>query len=140
MQIHPYLTFDGQCREAFEFYAHCFGGKIEMMMSYADSPTKEELPVTARDKIMHACLVVGEAMIMASDAPAGRYDKPSGTHVSLAIDKPADAERIFHELAEKGSVTMPIQQTFWAERFGMCVDRFGIPWMINCAGSVQFKG
>ena len=85
-----------------------------------------------RNKILHARLIVGSDALMGSDAPPDRYDAPKSFSVSLQIDDPADAERIFHELAENGIVQLPIQQTFWAERFGMLVDQFGIPWMVNC--------
>ena len=140
MQITPYLNYDGDCRQAFEFYERCFGGKIEMMLTYGDSPGNEQCAQAEHGKITHACLFVGEAMLMASDAPKGQYEKPAGTYVSLSVDKPADADRIFRELSEKGGVTMPMQQTFFAERFGMCIDRWGIPWMIISQGSVQFSG
>jgi PhnB protein len=132
MQINPYLTFPGNCEEAFQFYAECLGGKIEAMMTHAGTPMAEHTPKEWHGKILHARMNVGGAILMASDAPPGRYEKPQGVSVSLGIDKVAEAERVFHALAEDGSMTMPIQQTFWAARFGMLVDKFGIAWMINC--------
>ena len=81
---------------------------------------------------MHARLMLGDKALMASDAPGGRFEPPKGFHVNIGVDEPAEAERIFHALAENGTVTMPLQETFWATRFGMLVDQFGIPWMINC--------
>ena len=81
---------------------------------------------------MHARLVVGDKVLMGSDAPPEHYEGPKGFSVSLTINDLADAERIFHALAENGTVRMPLQETFWAVRFGMLVDRFGIPWMVNC--------
>lgn len=77
-------------------------------------------------------LTVGDDVLMGSDAPPDHYQKPQGFSVSLQIREPAQAERVFHALADEGAVRMPIQQTFWAARFGMLVDRYGIPWMINC--------
>ena len=132
MQLNPYLTFNGQCEAAFKFYEQCLGGKIEAMMPHAGTPAEEHVPVEWRDKIMHARLAVGDGVLMGSDAPPERYEKPRGFSVSLQIKDPAQAERAFHALAEGGAVQMPIQPTFWAARFGMLVDRFGTPWMINC--------
>ena len=132
MQLNPYLTFNGQCEAAFKFYEQCLGGKIEAMMPHAGTPAEEHVPVEWRDKIMHARLAVGDGVLMGSDAPPERYEKPRGFSVSLQIKDPAQAERAFYALAEGGAVQMPIQPTFWAARFGMLVDRFGTPWMINC--------
>jgi PhnB protein len=85
------------------------------------------------DRIMHARLVVGDQVLMASDSPPEMYQKPQGVHVSLHVDEPANAARIFQALSEDGTVTMPFEKTFWAAGgFGMCVDRFGTPWMVNC--------
>jgi PhnB protein len=132
MQLNPYLFFNGQCEEAFKFYADCLGGQIEAMMSHAGTPAEEHVPAEWRDKIMHARLSVGDQVLMASDAPPEHYQKPQGFSVSIGIKDPAEAERIFNALAENGTVQMPLQQTFWATSFGMCVDRFGIAWMVNC--------
>ena len=132
MQLNPYLIFNGQCEAAFKFYAQCLGGKIEMMLTHGDSPIAQQVPSEWRNRIMHARLVVGDKVLMGSDAPPEHYQGTKGFSVSLGIDDPAEAERIFHALAENGTVQMPLQQTFWAFRFGMLVDRFGIPWMVNC--------
>jgi PhnB protein len=132
MQLNSYLTFNGQCEEAFKFYAQCLGGKIELMMPHAGSPVEAHVPPEWRDKILHATLVVGEAVLMGSDAPPGHYEQPKGFSVSLHLKDPSEAERIFDTLSEGGTVRMPLEQTFWAVRFGMLVDRFGIPWMVNC--------
>jgi len=132
MQLNPYLTFNGQCEAAFKFYERCLDGKIVAMMTYAGSPMEEQTPPEWRNKVMHARLMVGDEVLMGSDAPPERYEGAKGFSVTLGIDNPADAERIFHALAQNGTVQMPIQQTFWAARFGMLVDQFGTPWMINC--------
>ena len=132
MQLSPYLVFNGQCEAAFKFYERCFGGKIEMMMTHGDSPMAEQVPPDWRNKIMHARMALSDKVLMGSDAPPDRYEQPKGFSVSVGIDRPADAERVFGALAENGTVQMPLQKTFWAERFGMLVDQFGIPWMINC--------
>jgi len=132
MQLNPYLTFKGQCEAAFKFYEKCLGGKIVAMVTHAGTPAEEHVPSEWRNKILHARLIVGDEVLMGSDAPPDRYEEPKGLSVAIQIKHPADAERIFHALAENGTVRMPLQQTFWAIRFGMLVDRFGIPWMVNC--------
>jgi PhnB protein len=132
MQLNPYLFFNGTCEEAFKFYEKCLGGKIEAMMTHAGTPAEAQTPPEWRNKILHARLVVDGQLLMGSDAPPDRREEPKGFSVSLQMKDPAVAERIFHALAENGNVRMPIQETFWAARFGMLVDRFGIPWMINC--------
>ena len=132
MHLTPYLTFNGQCEAAFKFYERCLGGKIVAMMTHAGTPMEDHVPPEWREKILHARLVVRDEVLMGSDAPPDHYAVPQGISVSLQINDPADAERIFHALAEHGAVRMPIQKTFWAARFGMLVDQFGIPWMVNC--------
>jgi PhnB protein len=132
MQLNPYLVFNGQCEAAFKFYERCLGGKIEMMMTHGDSPMAEQVPPEWRNKVMHARLVLSDKVLMGSDAPPDRYEEPKSFSVSVGVDKAAEAERIFNALAQNGTVQMPLQKTFWAERFGMLVDQFGIPWMVNC--------
>ena len=132
MELNPYLTFNGQCEAAFKFYERCFGGKIEFMLTHGESPMAQQTPAEWRNKIMHARLVVGGRALMGSDAPPERYEGTKGFSVSLGVAAPAEAERIFNALAENGTVQMPLQETFWALRFGMLVDRFGVPWMVNC--------
>jgi PhnB protein len=134
VQIHvnPYLFFDGQCEAAFKFYAKLLGGKIEAMMTHEGTPAADQVPAEWRSKVLHARLVVGDQVLMGSDAPPDRQQRPQGFSLSISINDPAEAERVFHALVENGTVMMPFGETFWAVRFGMLVDRFGIPWMINC--------
>jgi len=132
MQLNPYLTFNGQCEAAFKFYERVLGGKIEAMMTFGSSPMAEQTSPEWRNKIMHARMTVGDQVLMASDAPPDRHEAMKGIMVTLGIDDPKEAERIFRALADKGTVRMPIQETFWAARFGMLTDQFGTPWMINC--------
>jgi PhnB protein len=132
MQANPYLLFNGQCEAAFKFYAKCLGAKIDTMMPHEGTPAAAQVPPEWLKKILHARLSVGDTVVMGSDAPPGRYEKPTGFSVTLQIKNPAEAERVFHALSEHGTVQMPIQETFWAAKFGMLVDQFGIPWMINC--------
>jgi PhnB protein len=133
MQVNPYLNFDGRCAEAFRFYEQVLGGKIETMMTPGESPIAGEVPAAWHDRILHARMVIDGHVLMASDSPPEYYAKPQGLYVSLQIDDSAQAERVFHALAEDGTVTMPFEKTLWAAGgFGMLVDRFGTPWMINC--------
>ena len=132
MQLNPYLNFNGRCEAAFKFYEKCLGGKIVVMQSHGESPMADQVPPEWRKMIIHARLVVGDMVLMGSDAPPERYEEPKGFSVSLQVDQPEEAERIFQALAENGAIRMPIQKTFWASRFGMLVDQFGTPWMVNC--------
>ena len=132
MQLNPYLTFNGQCEAAFKFYEQCLGGKIVAMVTHVGTPAEEQVPAEWRNKILHARLIVGDEVLMGSDAPPDRYEESKGFSVTVGINDPTDAERIFDALAKNGTVKMPIQKTFWAVRFGMLVDQFGIPWMVNC--------
>jgi PhnB protein len=132
MKMSPYLFFNGNCREAFEYYERHLGGKIGQMLTGADAP--EGMDATP-DMIMHANMTLGGGLLMASDCGTEDYKKPQGFYVSLSAETPEEAERIFDALADGGEVRMALEKTFWAERFGMLVDRFGIPWMISCDGS-----
>jgi PhnB protein len=132
MEITPYLNYPGNCREAFAFYEKCLGAKIEVLQTHGETPMKDQVPADWQNRVMHAQLDLGEGLLFGSDAPPDQYEKPQGISVALAVQDPGDAERKFEALAEGGTVTMPIQQTFWAQRFGMVTDRFGIPWMVNC--------
>ena len=132
MKLTPYLSFDGQCEAAFHFYEKCLGGKITFMMTFGESPMADQAPPEWSKKILHTTLTVGDQLLQGSDAFPGAYQKPQGISVSISITAVADAERIFHALAEKGEVQMPIQETFWAQRFGVLTDQFGTPWLINC--------
>lgn len=132
-RLSSHLMFAGQCEEAFRFYEKCFGAKIAFMMKYGDSPgAAEHTPPGWRDKIIHATLNVGDQPLSGADSPPERYKKPQGFYVMLEVTEPAEADRVFNALAENGAVQMPIQETFWALRYGAVVDRFGIPWEINC--------
>ncbi len=132
MQVSPYILFNGQCEEAFKFYEKTLAGKIEAIFPFEGTPAVGQVPAEWHKKVLHASIHVGDQVIMGSDPPPGRYQQPQGFSVSLNVKDPAEAERVFKALAENGKVTMPIQETFWALRFGMAVDRFDIPWMINC--------
>lgn len=132
MQTVPYLTFAGDCEAAFRFYERILGGKAEIQ-THGESPMAGEVPPAWHSLVLHAYLSTGGAVLMGSDSPPDRHEKPQGVSVSLHVESPAEAERIFAALAEGGTVTMPMAETFWSPRFGMLVDRFGIPWMVNCS-------
>lgn len=131
MKIHPYLNFNGNCAEAFAFYERVLGGRITMKQTFGESAMKDQVPPAFQHLIMHVHLDVGDDAIMGSDATPDRYAPPQGVSVSLHIQQAAEGERVFNALAEGGRVTMPFSRTFWAAGFGMLVDRFGIPWMVN---------
>jgi PhnB protein len=128
-----YLGFNGDCREAFQTYERILGGKIAMMMTNGESPAAPHTPPEAHHLIMHARLEFDGQVIMGGDAPPDRHAKPAGFMVALEVEDTARAERIFNALADGGTVQMPWQDTFWAERFGMVTDRFGTPWVVNGA-------
>jgi PhnB protein len=131
MQVAPYLLFDGDCRQAFEFYQQCLGGNVHMI-DWGIPEVADHAPDHWREKILHARLQVGSTMLMGSDGRPGETVSIGGFSVSLSVEDPVEAERLFSALSEGGSVTMPIGPTFWALRFGMLADRFSVAWMVNC--------
>jgi PhnB protein len=128
-ELSPYLTFDGNCRQAMEFYKQCLGGDLQMM-TFADS--KMDVPASAKDRILHARLSQGPIQLLASDTVPGKPIK-FGDNFTLSVtcDTVEEANRLFAAVGEKGKVTMPLQETFWAQTFGMLTDQFGINWMFN---------
>lgn len=135
MQFIPYLNFNGQCGEAFDFYRDVFSGEIEGIVRYGDPQMAEmcgDLPPETRGHVAHACLKIGDARLMGADGPPSEGKPGQGTIVNISVDGVAEAERIWAALSEGGEVTMDLGETFWARRFGMAVDRFGTSWMVNC--------
>ncbi len=133
MQFQPYLTFDGNCAEAMKFYERVIGGKLVMMMKFADAPEPcGDMPPGSEDRIMHACLNFQDSLLMASDSMPGQpYEGMKNVGIALTYPTPDGARPVFDALAEGGQVTMPMSETFWAESFGMVTDRFGTTWLIN---------
>ena len=130
-QVASYLFFDGTCAEAMRFYEQTLGGKIEGMFRAGDAPGGG-MPPEMADRIMHAHLVVGDSAVMASDWMSPEpYEGMKGFSLSLHYPTVAEGRRIFDALADGGKVVMPFEKTFWAEGFGMLVDRFGTHWMVN---------
>ena len=132
MTLNPYLYFDGQCEEAFRFYEKCLGGKITFMMTWESSPLPGQAPPGWAKKILHVGLASGDGVLEGCDAMPGQYKKPESFCVMLRPKEAAEADRIFKALMEGGTVQIPIAETFWALRFGKLVDRFGVPWLVNC--------
>ena len=135
MSVQPYLFFNGRCEEALEFYGNAIGAKVEMLSRFKDAPQSAMAQPGMENKVMHASFRIGETVLMASD---GRCDGlPRFEGFSLSIDVPDEktAESVFKALADGGKVTMPLEKTFWAPKFGMLEDRFGVGWMV----SVQHK-
>ena len=132
MDVTPYLTFDGNCEAACEFYAEVFGGDITALQRVRNSPVADQLPPEVQDKVLHASVGIGPRDIYASDALMGPYEPPRGIRISVSFPDRDRAIRIFKRLAKDGTTVMPFERTFWAEGFGMCTDRFGTPWMISC--------
>jgi PhnB protein len=137
MQVNPYLSFNGQCEAAFRFYEQLLGGQLGEIFRYAGTPLAHQVPTDWQDKVMHGSVTVGGQVLMGGDVAPDRYEAPKGFSLSIQIKDATEAERIFRELSHAGSMVMPLEKTFWAERFGMVIDRFGIPWMINCEASGQ---
>lgn len=130
--LDSYLFFNGTCADAMRFYERTLGGKMEMMMTYADTPEPEQCPAGAEKLIMHASMMLGDRRLMASDTPPGQaHAAMNGFALSLNYPTAKEARKIFDALADGGKVTMPMAKTFWAEAFGMLTDRFGTPWMVG---------
>jgi PhnB protein len=132
MQLIPYLNFDGTCKEAFAFYCDALGGSITAQMTYGESPMCDQMPPDSHDRIMHAQLEADGAVLMGADGPPPHAPQSAGTTLNIMVETPTEAERIFAALAKGGDIKMPIAETFWAHRWGMLVDRYGKPWMVNC--------
>ena len=131
MAFHPYLFFGGNCREAFTRYKEIFGGEL-VLITTADMPPEEQMSGVAPDLIMHAALDADDSLLMGSDDPTtADFGPVQGMQVNYAIDDAGEAERVFDALADGGKITMPIAATSFSPKFGMCVDRFGTPWMIS---------
>lgn len=130
MKINPYIHFAGTCEEAFAYYGKAIGAKTTVIMKVGGSPAEEHMPKDWKDKVLHGEVTIDGHVLMATDAPPSFYSKPQGFSVTLHVDDVADAERKFKALADGGSIGMPFAATFFAKGFGMCVDKFGIPWQV----------
>lgn len=132
-KTNPYLIFDGTCREAMQTYERILGGKMQAMMTFAEAPPGSGMPPGSEDRIMHACLAHDGGVLMASDSMRGMTFEPmQGMFVTLTYPDAAAAHKAYAALADGGREIMPIAKTFWSDAYGMLVDRYGTPWMINC--------
>ena len=131
-QLNAYLSFDGTCAAAMRFYERTLGGKLEALIANGETPVATEMPPGSADRIMHARLVIDGQVLMAGDAMVGQpFEGMKGVSMTLSYPTAAEATRIFDALVEGGTVTVPMQQSFWAERFGMLVDRYGTAWIVQ---------
>ena len=139
--MNPYLSFEGRCEEALDFYQQALGAQVSMLMRSKDAPPSDA-PAPSDgcvpeggipgDKILHASFTVGGSTLMATDGMNSGKPDFKGVSLSLSVDTEAEATRLFNALADGGQVQMPLMETEWARRFGMFEDRFGKPWMVNC--------
>ena len=136
MAFHPYLFFSGTCSEAFTRYQEIFGGEL-FMMKMSDAPSDEPVPAEQADLIIHAALTVGGDLLMASDDPTGTVGPIQGISVSYSSADAGEIKRVFDALAEGGEITQPLIETFFSPAFGMCIDRFGTPWMVSADAAEQ---
>ncbi|MEP7047897.1 MAG: VOC family protein [Ilumatobacteraceae bacterium] len=130
MAFYPYLFFGGNCREAFTRYTEIFGGELTLI-AMKDMPSPEPVKPEHADLIMHAALKLGDDLLMASDDPTENFGTVHGMQVNFSVAEPVEAKRVFDALADGGQVNLPIGETSWSPMFGMCVDRFGTPWMVS---------
>jgi PhnB protein len=137
MTFHPYLFFGGNCREAFTRYQEIFGGEL-VLLAMKDMPADEPVPDNQADLIMHAALRTDDSVLMGSDDPtADNFGPVQGMQVTYAVGDPGEAKRAFDALADGGQINLPISATFFSPAFGMCIDRFGTPWMISAEGNTE---
>jgi PhnB protein len=128
----PYLGFAGNCREAFTFYEDLFDGKITAMVTYGETPMAGEMPEATHGMIAHASVEIDGKVLMGGDCGPEQYQTPQGMTVNIVVATATEAEELFAALSLGGTVCMKMEETFWAERFGVVTDRYGTPWMINC--------
>jgi PhnB protein len=135
MKIDVYMSFDGNCAEAFAFYHSIIGGELSVMR-YKDSPMAKDTPPEQLERVIHAELICGAATIKGGDAPPQFTTKPQGFCISLSVDTPQEADKIWAGLSDAAMIQMPLSETFWSPKFGMLIDKYSQPWMINCLAKV----
>ncbi len=130
-EMNVHVAFGGNCREAMEFYAEVTAGNLEAMITYGETPAAADVPAEMHDRIVHSSLNIRGRRLMGADMAGDCYQPPQGAQIHLEYASIEQAERVFRALSEDGTVIMPFEQTFWAHRFGMTKDRFGVQWMIS---------
>lgn len=131
MKLVPHLIFDGNCREAFEFYDHVLGGSLSVT-TFGESPAANHVPREWSDRIVHATLTLDEWELAGADVAPDEYGKADGFYLLIEPDDPKEAERIFLALSENGKIQIPLQEMFWSVAYGSLIDKFGIPWEVSC--------
>jgi len=131
MDMYTYVNFAGTCREAFDFYQKVLGGRISFIQTIGESQMASSMPPESHGRVMHVTLDIGDQVLQGADAPPGQFTRPAGFCVALHFETAAEGEKVFNALAPGGTVQMPYQSTFWAKGFGMLIDRFGTPWILN---------
>ena len=132
MNVQPYLSFEGLAQEAIDFYKGALGAKVDMIMRFKEAPPEMQTQMSpdSKDKIMHAAFKIGDTQVMASDGRCSGKASFSGVTLSLNATSNAEADKLFNSLAQGGKVEMPMSETFFANRFGMVADKFGVNWMV----------
>jgi len=135
MTLSTYLNFDGNCREAFEYYRSVFGGEFMVMETFRNGPSDMGLPENELDNVMHVSLTIGSSVLMGSDVPSSfgpPHKQGNNFSISIGAESREESDDLFGKLAKGGNVTMPMQDMFWGSYFGACTDKFGINWQVNC--------
>ena len=136
--LNTYLNFEGNCREAFEFYRSVFGGEFAVLETFRNGPPDMGVPEAELDNVMHVSLPIGSSVLMGSDMPSG-FGMPhvAGNNFSISVSPKSreESDTLFANLSEGGAVTMPMAEMFWGSYFGSCTDKFGINWQVNCEQS-----
>lgn len=132
MNVQPYLSFEGRAQEAMDFYKSALGAKVDMVMHFKDAPSEVQgqIDAKAKDKVMHAAFHIGDTQVMATDGRCSGKAEFSGISLTLNASSNGEAEKLFGALGNGGKVTMPMSETFFAHRFGMVADKFGVNWMV----------
>jgi PhnB protein len=130
MNVQPYLSFEGRAQEAIDFYKSALGATVDMIMHFKDAPPDMQANMSNKDKIMHSAFRVGDTQIMATDGQCSGKSSFSGITLTLSATSNGEAEKLFNALAQGGKVNMPMSETFFAHRFGMVADKFGVGWMV----------
>ncbi len=139
MPIQPYLMFNGRCEEAIEFYRKALGANVEMMMRFKEAPDQSMISPGNDDKIMHACLKIGDGTVLLSDGMCSGQQAFEGFSLSFTVANETEADRRFNALADGGQVRMPLDKTFFSPRFGMVADKFGVGWMVYVEPKEEYR-
>jgi PhnB protein len=135
MKLYTYLNYGGNCRQAFEFYAEHLGGKITLLTTHGEQPHADQVPADWKNAVLHARIELDDTVLLGADIPPDRFQPMRSAYLSLLTDSVADAERIYALLSDGGQIFMPMEKTFFAERFAMLRDRFGTSWMLLYEGA-----